>query len=261
MDNHRFAHLENRIQALVAGDFARLFAGRLQPREVALRLAREMETHADLDDGGLLVAPNHYVLHLHPDDHAALLAERPDLAAALARHVIALAAASDLHLDADLDVVLLPDSAVGPQGVVVTVRHVEGARRTIQIGEVRVAEAGSPGALPNAFLIVDGERRIPLDRMAITIGRQFDSDIVIDDRRVSRQHCQLRLREGQFMLHDLSSRGGTLVNGTRVREATLQSGDVIVLAGVEVVYVVDKTTAPRRDTSADQPSTPVHGVG
>ncbi len=74
MDKNQFSQFEERIQALIEGGFARLFAGRLQPREVALRLARAMEDEADLDDAGNLAAPNRYIVALHPDDHAALLA-------------------------------------------------------------------------------------------------------------------------------------------------------------------------------------------
>ena len=54
MDKNRFSQFEDRIQMLVEGGFARLFAGRLKPRDVALRLARAMEDEADLDEMGNL---------------------------------------------------------------------------------------------------------------------------------------------------------------------------------------------------------------
>jgi hypothetical protein len=255
MNKNRFAQFEERIQRLVEGGFARLFAGRLQPREVALRLARAMEDHADLDEAGLLVAPNRYTVHLHPDDHAALLAAQPDLAAVLARHVIDLAAESDLRLDDDPEIVLLPDATVAVHDFAVRASHVDAARQTTQMLAVQVdvedAEGGESRDLPKAFLIVDGDRYVPLDRTVINVGRGRDSTIVIDDRRVSRQHCQLRFRMGQFVLYDLGSRGGTLVNGARVMETVLRSGDVISLAGVQVVYVVDETTVPRGDAQGN----------
>lgn len=83
MDRHQFSRFEERIQALVEGGFSRLFAGRLQPREVALRLAHAIEDHARVSGDGNRAAPNRYAVHLHPADAAALMAgEAPHLWAA-----------------------------------------------------------------------------------------------------------------------------------------------------------------------------------
>jgi hypothetical protein len=244
MDRNRFSQFEERIQSLIEGGFARLFAGRLQPREVALRLARAMEDEADLDDTGSLAAPNRYVVSLHPDDHAALLAAQPDLAVALADHLVLLARESDLRLDAPPEVTLVPDGAVALHAVSVQARHVEAARQTTQMMIVarENANGAPPGEtfqLPKAFLVVDGSRYVPLEHTVINIGRRRDNTIVLDDRRISRQHCQLRFRFGEFVLYDLGSRGGTLVNNARVAECVLRPGDVISLAGVLLVYVVE----------------------
>ncbi len=72
------------------------------------------------------------------------------------------------------------------------------------------------------------------------IGRRHDNHIVIDDVRVSRVHVQIRLRYEHYVLYDLTSTGGTLVNGPQVNECILNPGDVISLAGVMLVYVEDE---------------------
>jgi pSer/pThr/pTyr-binding forkhead associated (FHA) protein len=59
---------------------------------------------------------------------------------------------------------------------------------------------------------------------------------VVDDHRVSRDHAQLRAVRGKYILFDLSSTGGTFVNGQRVNQKTLNPLDVISLAGVALVY-------------------------
>ncbi len=262
MDKNRFSQFEERVQALVEGGFARLFAGRLKPREVALRLARAMEDNADLDAAGLLVAPNRYIVRLHPEDHAALLAVQPDLPVSLAGHLITLAAESELRLDVLPEVVLVPDAAIALHGIAVRAEHVDTGRQTTQMlaipegGPARDAEQQQPRRetepdLPNAFLVLPGDRYVPLRRTVINIGRRRDNTIVIDDRRVSRQHCQLRFRLGQFVLYDLGSRGGTFVNDERVTEVALRSGDAISLAGVPVVYVVEESTEPRGERGGD----------
>ncbi|MBI5957561.1 MAG: DUF3662 domain-containing protein [Chloroflexi bacterium] len=255
MDKNRFSQFEERIQALVEGGFARLFAGRLQPREVALRLARAMEDTADVDDMGNLCAPNRYAVHLHPDDHAALLETQPDLAATLAKHLIALAHESELYLDVPPEVDLVADNAVTLHAVTVQAQHAPYVRQATDVMRATdpdeiVSIADSP-AMPAAFLVLDRDRYVPLARTVTNIGRRRDNHIVLDDRRVSRHHGQLRFRFGQFVLYDLASRGGTFVNNTRISECVLRSGDVISLAGVQVVFMIDDQPAGRSLTATD----------
>lgn len=257
MDRNRFSQFEERVQALVEGGFARLFAGRLKPREVALRLARAMEDGAALDSSGALAAPNRYVVRLHPDDHQALLDVHPDLGASLADDIVALARESGLRLETSPEVVFVSDTAVAVHTVSVHADHVDATRQTTRLlleRDLRPADL-PPDAppLPPAYLVVDGDRYVLLDRSVINIGRRRDNTIVLDDRRVSRHHCQLRYRFGEFVLYDLASRGGTFVNDARVSECVLRSGDVLSLAGVKLVYVVDEGTtgangAPGGDT-------------
>ncbi len=254
MDRNRFSQFEERLQTLIEGGFARLFAGRLQPREVALRLARAMEDGADLDHAGNLAAPNHYVVHLNPEDHAALLAAQPDIAVSLADHIVSLARQSELWLDTPPEVVLAPDPAIALHGIQVNAAHADLARQTTQmllVDDETPPLPEEPPELPPAFLIVNGSRYVPLDRTVINIGRRRDNAIVLDDRRVSRQHCQLRLRFGQWVLYDLASRGGTFVNEARVSECVLRSNDVISLGGVKIVYVVEEGSSEKRPPAGD----------
>ncbi len=258
MEHNRFSQFEERIRTLIEGGFARLFAGRLQPREVALRLARAMEDNADLNDAGVLCAPNRYTVRLNPADHAALLAAQPDVASALGRHMVTLAAESDLYLDSAPEVILLPDATLTPRGVGVQAAYTENARETTQMMPVDTAPpTPHPPELPQAYLVLDGSRYVPLTRSVINVGRRRDNFIVLDDTRISRQHCQLRYRMGQFVLYDLGSKGGTFVNGERVTECALRSGDVISLAGVQLVYVQDDSSnvhsAHGGDTRLDMP--------
>jgi pSer/pThr/pTyr-binding forkhead associated (FHA) protein len=61
-----------------------------------------------------------------------------------------------------------------------------------------------------------------------TIGRDPMNDVVIpDDTKVSRSHAEIQFKEGRWLLIDLESRNGTLVNGRRIRRHPLRSGDRI----------------------------------
>jgi pSer/pThr/pTyr-binding forkhead associated (FHA) protein len=89
---------------------------------------------------------------------------------------------------------------------------------------------------PNAFLIVNGSDVFPLNKPIVTIGRMEDNDLTIPEVRISRYHAQLRVINGQHILIDLKSTGGTSVNGEKIGQTVLSPGDVISLAGIPVIY-------------------------
>ncbi|MEV0618860.1 FHA domain-containing protein [Nonomuraea sp. NPDC050404] len=72
-------------------------------------------------------------------------------------------------------------------------------------------------------------RRYLLDDRPMTLGRRNDSRIVLAGNRASRAHAEVRYEEGRYVLRDLDSRNGTLVNGNRVTSHVLQTGDLIAI--------------------------------
>ena len=106
-----------------------------------------------------------------------------------------------------------------------------------------------------AYLVVtvDGKRafRKALES-ALVVGRAPDSGVVIQDTRVSRQHCRLdRSEEGAWSLVDLNSRNGTIVHGQRVSVHRLHDGDEIHLGGrVRVTFHAGRMPPARSATSA-----------
>ena len=95
-----------------------------------------------------------------------------------------------------------------------------------------------PVVPPNAFLIVNSQV-FPLDQEVINIGRSLENHLVIDDASVSRAHAQLIAIKNHFMVFDQNSTGGTFVNGKRISRTVLNSGDIISLAAVSMLYVED----------------------
>lgn len=61
------------------------------------------------------------------------------------------------------------------------------------------------------------------------VGRAWENEIVLPDDRVSRRHGQLTTRHGALVYSDLGSTNGSFVNGVRVSEIALGSGDVVRL--------------------------------
>lgn len=63
----------------------------------------------------------------------------------------------------------------------------------------------------------------------LLIGRHHCCDIVVDDLTVSRQHARLVFRDGKWIIRDLCSTNGTLVNEERVGRSELRPGDQVTL--------------------------------
>ena len=73
----------------------------------------------------------------------------------------------------------------------------------------------------NAYLVINSQI-FPLQRITTNIGRKLENDLVIQDALVSRLHAQIRYEEGQFVLYDMESTGGTFVNNKKVELHLIQ---------------------------------------
>ncbi len=93
--------------------------------------------------------------------------------------------------------------------------------------------------------MVNGADLFPLNRPVISIGRRIDNALVINDPRVSRSHAEVRCFRGRFVVFDMGSSGGTYVNGKRIAHTIVYDGDIISLAGVQVVF--RQSSMPRPD--------------
>lgn len=72
--------------------------------------------------------------------------------------------------------------------------------------------------------------------LPLTIGRGYEAEIPLDaDLSVSRKHASLFERDGQVSIRDLKSRHGTQVNGQRVEEVGLKSGDRVLVGQSELL--------------------------
>jgi hypothetical protein len=68
------------------------------------------------------------------------------------------------------------------------------------------------------------------------LGRAADCHRIFEDRTVSRRHAQLRWVNGGWVLSDMGSLNGTWVNGWRVEEAWIRSGDRVSLGSLELEF-------------------------
>ncbi|HUE26807.1 MAG TPA: FHA domain-containing protein [Solirubrobacteraceae bacterium] len=68
----------------------------------------------------------------------------------------------------------------------------------------------------------------------LIVGRHHACDVVLSDPSVSRRHARLVFRDGNWVLQDLESTNGTMVNGVRVGRCALRPGDRLALGDEEL---------------------------
>lgn len=237
MSQH-LSRLEAQLERTIEGLFGRLLGHRIRAHDIALKITRAMESLArpDHDDPSRAVAPDHYVVHLHPQEHNRLLVQQPAVVDILKAYIVELAASASYHIKAEPRLDLLANADLPRGAVEVTARHTRRkASSTAVMQRVQVLPEAAAPSQPQ--LAIQGRPPIPLDQSLINIGRSRDNHIVVDDRTVSRHHLQLRLRFGRYVLFDTQSHGGTFVNETRVVEHILQNGDVIQIGQIRMVYM------------------------
>ena len=101
---------------------------------------------------------------------------------------------------------------------------------------------------------------VPLVRDEITIGRKEGNTIRLTERNVSRRHARIVKRSADYVLEDLASYNGIVVNNARLVEARpIRHGDEIRI-GDYMLSILDEPgaqTAPQPPTPAAPPSEPI----
>lgn len=82
-------------------------------------------------------------------------------------------------------------------------------------------------------------RLFDISNHTVSIGRAASNTIVFDqDLGVSRSHATIRHESGYYIVRDLGSANGTFVNGVRVTEASLNTGDTLRFGNTSVVFLL-----------------------
>jgi len=86
--------------------------------------------------------------------------------------------------------------------------------------------------------------RFKLIKERSSIGRGQGWDICLQDRAVSRPHAEITRQDDRFLLTDLSSANGTVVNGQLISEPqVLEDGDMILFGERPLIFKIEKSQA------------------
>ena len=204
---------------MVEGVFARAFRSGLRPVELGRRMVREIDDNRTVDVRGRTVVPNHFMVQVSPDDnerfadiHDTLVRELCDAAREHARD-------EGYTFLGPVEVELVADERMHTGAF-----QIEGRLRE-----------GTGGSGAGSLLLPTGER-VVLGEHTISVGRMPESNIVLADPNVSRNHAEIRPRGTGYVVIDLSSTNGTKVNGIRVQEQELVDGDELQFGNTRIRF-------------------------
>lgn len=237
------------VSRVIEGWSARLFGAKLQPVQIAKRVIRAMEAHQTISLSKTFV-PNSYVVSLGPTDYAQFEQYRRSLERDLAEAVLGAARERNYTLLAYPSVEIERDDDLPPGDIRVSCAMVDASGEEVEpdAKTLGAVESGHTMVLDREKLLKERPRApkaslqqreappVSLGPDPVLIGRDPQNDVVLDDRRVSRKHAEVRLRLGRYTLYDLQSTNGTYVNGRRVAERVLDDGDKISIGGLEIVF-------------------------
>jgi pSer/pThr/pTyr-binding forkhead associated (FHA) protein len=87
-----------------------------------------------------------------------------------------------------------------------------------------------------------------------SVGRSEENDIVVQDPNVSRRHAKLVRSENGFVVEDLGSTNGTLLDGAPIDRERIESGDELTFGEITARFVrrMDgPSSSPRRGQDFD----------
>jgi pSer/pThr/pTyr-binding forkhead associated (FHA) protein/thioredoxin reductase/NAD-dependent dihydropyrimidine dehydrogenase PreA subunit len=91
--------------------------------------------------------------------------------------------------------------------------------------------------------VVEGPKRgrdLALDERLLSIGRASDNLLDLDDAEVSAYHAVIRCTPLGFVLEDLGSTNGCLVNGTKTKHHALSDGDELAIGRSRLRFMIDE---------------------
>lgn len=243
--------LENKIAGLVEGTFSRAFRSEVRPVEIARKLAREMEEHKSLSVRRTYV-PSDYRVFLSPRDRERFADYEDALVIELSGYLLEYARREKLSLLTRPVITFETDErlGLGEFGIQTGPVHAPGTPEVDdESGHTLIYGAGEQGSEPleerppvrqqRALLLIDGKRLV-VGPAGVTIGRSRQCDVVLDDPNVSRQHAEIRPHGDSWVLTDLGSTNGCVVNGRRVEgPEVIRTGDAIELGTSSITFELE----------------------
>jgi hypothetical protein len=251
------------MESLVEGVFGRAFKRQVHPVEIAKGLTKQMDEHR-MVSVSRTYAPNDFTIHLSKDDAESIRAYQSALRDELIQYASTHAQSKNYHLMTPPKVRFVTEDSLrfGEFGVTAKLTGGDGPRekgapddtsgqtrifRTEEVagGEnpqgtaaISAEEAKRQGLAREVVELVLEDHTYPLEgRGPWSIGRSEENDIVVSNPNVSRRHARLSRQENGFLVEDLGSTNGTLLDGAPIDRERIESGDEMAFGGIVARFV------------------------
>jgi hypothetical protein len=225
---------ERRLEGAVEGFFARAFRSGLQPVELAKAVQRYAGNYQNVGVDGVFV-PNVYRFELNPGDHERFREFGESLANELSDVLVRTAAERGWQLRGPARIELAVDEDV-PMGTYELRGKVEAAPGGPPVAQSPAPSGRSSGGRASLELVDQAGQVIALPNQAV-IGRMPGCDVQLDDPSVSRRHARISKASNGWLVEDLGSTNGVMVNGTSVEREYLRGGEDLELGNVRLRFV------------------------
>ena len=266
------------MESLVEGVFGRAFRRQIHPVEIAKGLTKQM------DEGRMVsisrtYAPNDFTVHLSKQDTESIQAYQAALREELIQYAATHADNKSYHLMTPPKIRFATEDSLrfGEFGVTAKLTgpadgprekdapsDTSGQTRIFRTDDITSTANASGGgdqgtaaistadakrhglARERVELVLDGEPHLLEGRGPWTVGRSQDNDVPINDPNVSRRHARLTRSDNGFIVEDLGSTNGTLLDGAPIDRERIENGDELTF-GQSVAHFVRRIEAPGAD--------------
>jgi hypothetical protein len=265
-------HIEKRMESLVEGVFGRAFRRQIHPVEIAKGLTKQM------DEGRMVsisrtYAPNDFTVHLSREDTESIQAYQASLRDELIQYASTHAENKNYHLMTPPRIRFETEETLrfGEFGVTAKLTGGDGPRekgapqdtsgqtrifRTEDTGDeveqgtaaISANEARLHGLAREIVELALGDETHPLEgRGPWGVGRSQENDIVINDPNVSRRHARISRSDNGFVVEDLGSTNGTLLDGAPIDREMIEGGDELTF-GQSVARLIRRIDSPGEES-------------
>jgi hypothetical protein len=256
-------HIEKRMESLVEGVFGRAFRRQIHPVEIAKGLTKQM------DEGRMVsisrtYAPNDFTIHLSREDTESIRAYQASLKDELIQYASTHAENKNYHLMTPPKIRFETEETLrfGEFGVTAKLTGGDGPRekgapqdtsgqtrifRTeestggeVEQGTAAISadEARRHGLAREIAELALGDEVLPLEgRGPWGVGRSQENDIVINDPNVSRRHARISRADNGFVVEDLGSTNGTLLDGAPIGREMIEGGDELTFGQTTARFI------------------------
>jgi hypothetical protein len=256
-------HIEKRMESLVEGVFGRAFRRQIHPVEIAKGLTKQM------DEGRMVsisrtYAPNDFTVHLSREDTESIQAYQASLKDELIQYASTHAENKNYHLMTPPRIRFETEETLrfGEFGVTAKLTGGDGPRekgapqdtsgqtRIFRTDEssggemdqgtaaISADEAKRHGLAQEIVEVVLGDEKHPLEgRGPWTVGRSQENDIVVNDPNVSRKHARISRADNGFVVEDLGSTNGTLLDGAPIDRERIEGGDELTFGQTTARFI------------------------